>query len=399
MIYYTGSMKKEENLSAADQKIPVLIVDDNSDNLGILYNFLKNEGYKVYMAQSGEAALMMVKINKPSIILLDIMMPGLDGFQVCKKLKEEPETREIPVIFMSALTETFNKVKAFSVGGVDYVTKPFQKEEVLERIKNHITIMQQKKRLAELNTMKNKFLGMAAHDLRNPIAAINSLSRFLQEDYENIAPDFAKKALENISNSSRYALTLIEELLDITVIESGKFELKRESYLYIQFIKDIIAVNSILAEKKNISITLDTELTGQQLCFDINKIEQVLNNLITNAIKFSHPGNPVVIKVYTKENFLYTQVKDEGQGIAPHELEAIFIPFKRSSTKATHGERSTGLGLAISKRIINEHGGALVVQSEVGKGSTFTFFLPLCEDKPGEGEMEMERERKEEKER
>lgn len=371
----------KNNLTCAEnkKKKPILIVDDNPDNLGILYTFLSNEGYKVYMAQSGEAALGQVKINRPAVILLDIMMPGIDGFNVCRLLKKDEDTCEIPVIFMSALTETFNIVKAFSLGAVDYITKPFQKEEVLERIKTHVTIMDQKKKLEELVETRNRLLGMAAHDLRNPIATINSLASYLAEGYEDIDPAFFIKALDNIKDSSKHALTLIEELLDITVIESGKFELKRECYQYIQFVKDIIAVDSIMANKKNISISLETELNDLKICFDINKIEQVLNNLITNAIKFSHPGSSITVYVTREKDILYTTVTDEGQGIPEEEIEHIFIPFKRSSTRSTNGEKSTGLGLAITKRIILAHGGELTVESELGQGSSFTFSLPVIE--------------------
>ena len=211
----------------------ILVVDDTPANIDILLQTLEPEGYKISVASSGEVALDLVSQARPDLILLDIMMPGMDGYETCRRLKSENSTSEIPIIFITAKNETIDIVKGFSSGGVDFITKPFRHEEVSARIRTHLqlsVLMKQlevkNRQLEELNDLKNKFLGMASHDLRNPIASIQGYSKFLIDAREGADPETRAEFLNHIFEISDQMLQLLNDLLDISVIESGKLEIK-----------------------------------------------------------------------------------------------------------------------------------------------------------------------------
>jgi len=252
-----------------EEKIPsILIVDDVQKNIQLLASILSEEGYDIIIAENGQEALDITKEVLPDIILLDIMMPVLDGFETCKRLKESLATKEIPVIFLTAKIETDDIVKGFRTGGVDYVTKPFNKEELLARVNTHLElklardarkenlkiISEKNNKLEELNRFKNEFLGMAAHDLRSPLGFIYTCC-IMGKDFPQKQADY----LEKISKSTDHMLELLNNLLDITAIESGKLNLNMKKQDYIKFLKASIEFNKYLADKKNISLELKTD--------------------------------------------------------------------------------------------------------------------------------------------
>jgi PAS domain S-box-containing protein len=249
--------------------------------------------------------------------------------------------------------------------------------DITERKLAEEALRQSNDQLRELNNQKNEFLGMAAHDLRNPIAVIQNsssvLSRYSSENLSEKQKEFLKK----IYDTSKFMLELLNSLLDISKIESGKLELEISKNNYPDFVRKNIEFNRFFATEKDISI--DSVLSDDipLVDFDRNKIEQVLNNLISNAIKYSHPNTIIRIEVLKQQDFVVTKVIDQGQGIPENELPHVFKPFQKASTKPTAGEKSTGLGLAIVKKIVEGHQGIIGVESEVGKGSTFFFRLPL----------------------
>ncbi len=249
--------------------------------------------------------------------------------------------------------------------------------DITERKLAEEALRQSNDQLRELNIQKNEFLGMAAHDLRNPIAVIQNsssvLSRYSSENLSEKQKEFLKK----IYDTSKFMLELLNSLLDISKIESGKLELEITKNNYPDFVRKNIEFNRFFATEKGISI--DSVLSDDipLVDFDKNKIEQVLNNLISNAIKYSHPNTMMRIEVLKEKDFVVTKVIDQGQGIPENELPHVFKPFQKASTKPTAGEKSTGLGLAIVKKIVEGHQGTIGVESEVGKGSTFFFRLPL----------------------
>ncbi len=244
---------------------------------------------------------------------------------------------------------------------------------------NNLTRELQKKniQLDQLNQLKNQFLGMAAHDLRNPISSILTFSEFVLESDDYEISDDLRKILELIKNSSDFMLRLLEELLDVVKIESGKLQLNYENVRIEDFLRKNIELNALLAEKKQINLAVNIPQPLPEIAIDPVKIEQVLNNLISNAIKFSFNETTVTVSAFSTDQHVLISVSDQGQGIPEHELNKVFVPFSKLSVQGTAGEKSTGLGLSIVKRIVTGHLGRIWVESQVGKGSSFYFTLPL----------------------
>ena len=230
--------------------------------------------------------------------------------------------------------------------------------------------------LARLNELKNKFLGMAAHDLRNPIGVIMGFSDFLMEDMETVMSEDQIQMLITIQHSSEFMLHLLEDLLDITAIESGKLVLELQKADLVSLVRKNANLNGIIATKKNINIQIEVPGFIPEVKIDVNKIEQVMNNLISNAIKYSMPGTLIKVNISCENDLITVAVKDQGQGIPADEIEKLFKPFQRTSVRATAGEKSTGLGLSIVRNIVLGHGGNIWVESKLGEGSTFSFSIP-----------------------
>ncbi len=234
-----------------------------------------------------------------------------------------------------------------------------------------------RRKLEELNDLKNQFLGMAAHDLRNPIAQIMGASELVLEYSDKFKQEDKERLLNMIHASSNFMLKLVNNLLDISKIESGKLELEKTIQNYVDFVEECLMFNRLSAKQKNISIESDFGDNIINLTFDKTQINQVINNLIGNSIKFSPEGAKIIVKVEKQSNRIITKVIDEGPGIPKEELSKLFKEFQQTSVKPTSGEKGTGLGLAISKKIVEKHGGQIGVESEVRKGSTFYFILPI----------------------
>jgi len=231
--------------------------------------------------------------------------------------------------------------------------------------------------LDELNKLKNQFLGIAAHDLRNPLGIIMSYSDFLLDDLSPELSDDHKKMLHTIQNSSEFMHQLLEELLDISAIESGKLTLGFQKADLLALVTKNVSLNAIIAVKKDIQIQVVANDNIPNVLIDTYKIEQVLNNLISNAMKFSQPGTLIKVSLCASAEEVTVSVADQGQGIPTDEIEKLFKPFQKTSVKSTNGEKSTGLGLSIVRNIILGHGGRIWVESKVGEGSNFVFTIPL----------------------
>jgi len=246
---------------------------------------------------------------------------------------------------------------------------------------NNLTRELQKKnvQLDQLNNLKNQFLGMAAHDLRNPISSIIMFSEFVLESDDLKISDDLRMIMEMIRTSSDFMLRLLEELLDVVKIESGKLQLNFEKVNLESLLKKNMEINALLAAKKEIKLVLNIPQPLPEIAIDPIKIEQVLNNLISNAIKYSHNKTAVTVSAFNTGQYVLISVQDQGQGIPESEIQKVFVPFSKISVKATAGEKSTGLGLSIVKRIVTGHLGRIWVESEPGKGSNFSFTLPVKE--------------------
>jgi signal transduction histidine kinase len=250
----------------------------------------------------------------------------------------------------------------------------------LERLVKERTseLVDANKRLEELNKQMNLFLGIAAHDLRNPISSIYGISDVLMEDYKDEMPEETHQFIERIKSSSEFMLNLVNEFLDLAAIQSGDLKLKKEEINCIDFIEDIIAFNSFVAKHKHIGIISDFQISDKQtVTIDKNKSIQLFNNLISNAVKFSPENTIITIEAKIEKDVLVISVRDEGPGIASKDLDNLFNVFVQGETRSTNNEKGVGLGLSICKKIVEAHGGFISVYGEVNKGTTFYFTCPL----------------------
>lgn len=257
------------------------------------------------------------------------------------------------------------------------------KFDEISRLNNELVNLQRElnqknKELERLDQLKNQFLGMAAHDLRNPLAVIGSYSDFLIDEAADVLNEEHFEFVQDIRQTSHFMLGLVNDLLDISTIESGNLDLTLFWVEPIEFVQHSVTTNQILAGSKQITIQFQHDDVVPSLYFDKQKVAQVLNNLISNAVKFSDPGSCVLIRLSAHEAGILVAVQDEGPGIPPEEQSKLFQPFSRTSVQSTGGEKSTGLGLLISRRIVEGHQGKIWVESESGQGSCFKFYIPCA---------------------
>ncbi|MCP4396138.1 MAG: response regulator [bacterium] len=384
----------------------ILLVDDNTTNLNVLLDYLHEHAYNVLIALNGEQALQQIAHIRPDIILLDVMMPGIDGFETCRRLKANATSADIPVIFMTALTETVDKIAGFSVGGVDYITKPFQHEEVLARVKTHLTIQNLRRELRTknatlekytslleiknteldeknlelklLNADKDKFFSIIAHDLRNPLGALRELPQIIIENIKNYSTDELIRMISMQREAAQNLFALLENLLTWSRLQRGMIGLEPQQLDIIELARRNITLMNMTAEQKGISLTNSVQ-DHTVACADYKMIDTVLRNLITNAIKFTKSGGSIDISASLNGSNVEIAVRDTGIGISEHNLPKLFRIEERYKKVGTANERGTGLGLILCKEFVERHGSKIWVESEPGKGSTFTFSLPVEE--------------------
>lgn len=363
----------------------IVVVDDDKSIRTLLEMGLKKEGYAVASFENGQLAFDALSRIKPELVISDWMMPVLDGVGLCKKVKADPELRSTFFVLLTAKTQGSDKIAGLDSGADDYLTKPVQMLELAAKVRSalrirelQIELQKRNDELERLNALKDDFLGMAAHDLRNPLGVISLWTESLLAGALGEMSDEQKKAGEVILKHTDAMLNLINDLLDIAAIESGKVKLDWKTGPVEAVAKEIAESNQILAEKKGIALTYAGEPAIPSVKFDPRRIEEVLRNLVSNAIKFTPQKGSIRVAVSCDGKFVRTEVADTGCGIPPQEKQKLFQKFQKLSTKPTAGERGTGLGLAIVKKLVELHGGEVGVDSEVGKGSTFWFTIPVA---------------------
>ncbi len=240
----------------------------------------------------------------------------------------------------------------------------------------HRELARKNSELVQINNQKNRLLGMVAHDLRNPLGVILTYSEFLENEAASVLNKEQRQFVTTIKDMSEFMLNMVSDLLDVAAIESGELKLIPEPTDLVSLVQRNVALNQVLAAKKGISITFESPVAHRRVTLDPGKIDQVLNNLISNAVKFSHHGTQVLVTLQWSPTMVTVTVGDQGQGIPPTDLAKLFQPFSTASVRGTDGEQSTGLGLAIVRKIIEGHGGHISVESKVGVGSKFTFAIP-----------------------
>lgn len=377
--------------STAASKGNILIVDDTPNNLRLLSSMLTQQGYEVRSAISGSVALMAVHTVHPDLILLDINMPKMGGYEVCERLKANVETQEIPVIFLSALSEAIDKVRAFQVGGVDYITKPFQVEEVLARVENQLTLrrmqidLQQARAEAlralaqekELSRLKTEFVSMISHDFRSPLTSIRGFSELLRQtdavgNYA-LPPDMQERYFEKIDGAIDHMLHLLDEVLLIGSLESGKSRYEPVAIDLLDFCQELTETLQVSAAQHQLQFTCKTTCDYAEV--DPTLLRQILTNLLSNAIKYSPSGSAVQFTLECQSDRAMFQIQDQGIGIPAANQTRLFETFYRCSNVGSI--KGTGLGLAVVKRCVNAHHGEIAIDSTEGVGTTVIVTLPL----------------------
>lgn len=363
----------------------ILIADDDRLNIRILAGILQREGYVVADADCGERALTVYAEFVPNLVLLDVMMPGIDGFETCRQLKKLYGDKCAPVIFITAKNDSDDVVAGLSAGGVDYLPKPFNAREVLARIRSHLQnqllVAEQQRlvdQLSRANAAKNRFLGMAAHDLRNPLASIRGLAEFLRDGVVGALTSEQLDLITTIHDASQSMLEMVNDLLDVATIEAGELKLTLAPHDIVEIVAKSVALTNIEAAKKNTRVQLQAAVARLELPIDAAKIKQVIDNLLSNAVKYSPPGSTVTIVVDrdARRSTCSFSVRDEGPGIPANERDNLFKDFGRLSVQPTGGEKSTGLGLAICRKIVEAHRGAIEAENLPTRGCEFRVSLP-----------------------
>jgi two-component system, sensor histidine kinase and response regulator len=354
----------------------VLIVDDDRINVRILEGILQSEGFEFAAAESGERALELYEAFKPDLVLLDVVMPGLDGFQTCRELRRRHGHAAAPVIFITARAESEDVVTGFTAGGVDYLPKPFRPKEAVARIRTHLQNRQLLEDLTSANAAKNRFLGMCAHDLRSPLASIRGLAEFLQDPMMGELTADQRDLAATIETTAQSMLQLVNELLDVATIEAGELRVERQPCDFIELIKKAVFLANLDAARKNTRIELTDKSPAAPIALDPNKIRQVLANLLSNAVKYSPPASFIRVSFSCTGHDQTFTVLDQGPGIPEGERDQLFKDFGRLSTKPTGGEKSTGLGLAICRKIVAAHQGSISADNHPAGGCAFSVTLP-----------------------
>ncbi|GAK59951.1 response regulator receiver sensor signal transduction histidine kinase [Candidatus Vecturithrix granuli] len=371
----------------------ILVVEDNPATLSLLFNLLDEAGFEVLVSQDGENAITVATTAQPDMILLDVLMSGMDGFETCQRLKACPETKDIPVIFMTALTKTVDKVKGFELGAVDYITKPIEPEEVLMRIKTHLMLQQLQcdlqiknrelhaalEREQELNKLKSRFISMASHEFRTPLATIRLSGNLLGRYYAKCpqAPDIERKIREEldvIDHSVTQMTVTLDEVLTLSTSEAGKMTFSPVSFDLREFCQTIMTRFTLIAAKTH-RLIFQSANKHLQIVADPKLLDQILSNLLSNAMKYSPQGSTILCQLTEHERQAIVSVKDEGMGISAEDQQHLFEPFRRG-TNVKHIQ-GTGLGLSIVKQFVELHGGTITVESQIEVGTTFFITLPL----------------------
>lgn len=391
----------------------VLIVDDTIYNIQLLSLMLNKQGYRVEKATSGTEALESANRLLPDIILLDIRMPDIDGYEVCKRLKANPVTKDIPVIFISSIEESTDKVEAFSVGGVDYISKPFQLIEVLARIETHLRLCLLQKKLQEqneqlqssalvlsrsleqerkLSQMKSDFISVVSHEFRTPLTTIQSASELLE--YYEWTKEEQVEQLHQIQSEVKHMTDLMEDVLFLSRANANKAKLNITKFDLADFCKRLLVqMKKTFAENYTLhsflhilpneiaiqNFHIENELPIVSVNMDEKLLRQIITNLITNAIKYSHQNTTIEFKVtvdfrVSSPNVSFV-ISDRGIGIPEEDLEHLFSAFHRGKNVGILP--GTGLGLSIVKNCIDIHNGTIVVNSKLNVGTEFTVTLPI----------------------
>lgn len=396
-----------------DGQVTILIVDDKAENIFALEKLLEKPGRSFLTAKSGKDGLTLALKNSFDLIILDVHMPEMDGFEVAQVLKSNKRTKEIPIIFTSAeKKERHSIMKGFEEGAVDYLSKPLDPDVTRAKVSAQLKIQQQKKELVEKNTslekaeahihqlnvelqknlteleiskqqvehasrLKSEFISTMSHELRTPLNAIIGFSELLVDKKVGQINPKQEQYLDDILKSGNHLLRLINDILDLSKIEAGKMEILLEPCGVKEVMEEVCSVVKSLADAKGIILTVSIAPEVREIAADRIKLKQILYNLLSNAIKFTNRNGKVDIVVEPgMERGITLKIQDTGIGISPEGIRKLFSPFLQLDAGPVEKQQGTGLGLVLTRKFIELHGGSISVDSEVGKGTLFTVLLP-----------------------
>jgi signal transduction histidine kinase len=370
-----------EDSSHPDGGASILVVDDTPANLQVLVGMLKEHGHRVRPVLEGRLALRAAKAEVPDLVLLDINMPDMNGFEVCEQFKADPKLADTPVIFISGNNETADKVRAFSVGGVDYVTKPFQMAEVEARVATHLELRRKRRELQEslvalrrLETLRDSLVHMVVHDLRSPLAAISACLEVIKWDAEEQHRRELAADVEMALHATRTIIRLVNSVLDVSKMEGTEMRLQLAQCDVAAVARESVdELESLVGTRR---LERDWPDEPVMALVDRDVVARIMQNLLGNALKFTPSAGVITVSVEANDDMVRVAVTDTGPGIPREHRERVFEKFGQVEAVLSGQKFSTGLGLTFCRLAVEAHGGRIGVDSEVGRGSTFWFVLP-----------------------
>lgn len=368
-------------------KIPtVLVVDDNTNNLKIVALTLRELNFKIVIATNGKDALDLVERTKPDLILLDVMMPEMDGFEVCDILKSKPEYQNLPIIFLTAVGEKSKIVKGFELGGVDYITKPFNKEELIIRIKTHLELkftrdelQKTSDHLSELNELKDRMFSVIGHDLRGPLGNVKMTLDLLSKGLFEYNSDDYKETMMTLVQSSEEVSELLENLLGWAKSQSGILKYHPEDIAVDRLIESTYFMFKANLTHKNISFEPNVQ-ENLNINTDAYMLKMILKNVMSNAIKFTHEGGNISLNAEAINGDINITIIDNGVGIPSEDIPKLFDEKEHLSTYGTNGEAGSGLGLKVANSFVVRMDGKMDIESKSGEGCTINLKLPMSKN-------------------
>lgn len=361
----------------------LLVVDDVQTNVLLLKALLGKEGYGILVANNGQEALEVIRNENPDLILLDVMMPGMDGFEVAERLKSEEFRCEIPIIFLTALDDTQSIVNGFKLGVGDFISKPFRKEELMVRIKHQLSLVAARRIIEEKNEElrktiagRDKMYSVIAHDLRSPMASMKMLLNTIMMSVEKdkIDPDIFDM-LEMSNKTSEEVFSLLDNLLKWTKSQLGKLTVIPQKLDISELADGVVEVMNSVTEVKHIKL-IRTDHESFFVYVDIEMIKSILRNLISNAVKFSNPDSEIKVGIKAEDGKVIVSVTDSGKGIKKEDQHKLLKDSTHFTTYGTNSEEGSGLGLLLCRDFARKNGGELWFESEENLGSVFSFSLP-----------------------
>jgi len=364
----------------------ILIVDDNLKNIQVSAKILKDYGYEIAFADNAISALAVLSKQKPILILLDIMMPEVNGIELCVQIKSIEHLAEIPIIFLTAKNQQEDIIEGFRAGGVDYIIKPFNKEELIARVNVHAELYLSKQMLKEqshqlesLIETREKMYSIIAHDIRSPMASIILLTDLLARGtMKNDSADF-NKVIANLSITTKETSHLLDNLLDWTRLQTGKIQAYKEPIYIVELLKIAKDTYNVALLNKNLTIAIK-EKEPTFIFADRNMVKTIIRNLLNNAVKYTPNGGEILLESYKENDKGYIIVADSGNGMSVELIDRILNGENNTSLPGTNNEKGTGLGMNLTKDFIKANDGTFAIESQLGKGSRFIIGFNLLEE-------------------